>query len=551
MEAAPGRGAGGAGRPHDGPAPALATERSALLRAREERAERIERLAGVLTAAVGTGHVLHRAGGRRATAAEAAGERMDAAGTGAGACLVAAGLSIPGAQKRLPGSRDALATAVDLLVERLHAACIPAGIATDGAGVLAVDHPAEDGLGPFLAVRADGGPEAVKRICVGLEETLAWGRVLDLDVYAVEPAEPPAGAAPGSRPALRQVSRAALGLPPRPCLLCGEPARECILLRRHGPDPLRQRTEQLLALAGRSALLLRLALELTRGARVELDLTPKPGLVDRRDSGSHPDLDHAAMLRSISLLPRYYAELIELTGAISAEATQPPRIPAGVLSLCVAAGRRAEERMFAAVGSNAHRGYIFLSGLVLLAAWEAASVAPERLRPAVAELARRFFGREEAAGGGAGDDAGGDVSFSGTRPGAEVRRAYELGGIEAEALAGVPAVFEGALPLLASAMRGGADPPAADLYGAMAAVMTRLEDTTAVRRCGLAGLDRIRRDGARLRAMLSRGENPRPQLELWNEEYRAWGLTMGGVADGLALAIALAGAGRGVGPVDP
>jgi len=36
-----------------------------------------------------------------------------------------------------------------------------------------------------------------------------------------------------------------------------------------------------------------------------------------------------------------------------------------------------------------------------------------------------------AAGGGAGGagGAGGDVSFSGTRPGAEVRRAYELGGI--------------------------------------------------------------------------------------------------------------------------
>ena len=54
---------------------------------------------------------------------------------------------------------------------------------------------------------------------------------------------------------------------------------------------------------------------LVRGARAELDLTPKPGLVDRRDNGSHPDLDHPRMVRSIELLPRYYDELIVYLGA--------------------------------------------------------------------------------------------------------------------------------------------------------------------------------------------------------------------------------------------
>jgi hypothetical protein len=40
--------------------------------------------------------------------------------------------------------------------------------------------------------------------------------------------------------------------------------------------------------------------------------------------------------------------------------------------------------------------------------------------------------------------------------------------------------------------------------------------------------------------MLASGEDPAARLAQWNDEYRAIGLTMGGVADCLALAIALA-----------
>jgi hypothetical protein len=74
----------------------------------------------------------------------------------------------------------------------------------------------------------------------------------------------------------------------------------------------------------------------------------------------------------------------------------------------------------------------------------------------------------------------------------------------------------------------------------MAALMCRLEDTTTLHRGGRAGLERIRSDGARLSELLARGEDPVVHLARWNDEYRAIGLTMGGVADCLALAIALA-----------
>jgi triphosphoribosyl-dephospho-CoA synthetase len=324
-----------------------------------------------------------------------------------------------------------------------------------------------------------------------------------------------------------------------------------------------------------------LAGALVLGARAEVDLTPKPGLVDRFDCGSHPDLDHARMMRSIELLPQYYAELIRLrTGAGRCPAERDtPRRPAGStagretcggrsvaaavaviepassLAACIDAGRRAEARMQETVGTNAHRGYIFLSGLLLLAACDMAEGARGRdgspsggrsgfeawstpgagaiagrgpeaaLRRAVASAAREFFAVAPTAGT--------DL------PGARVRDAHGLGGVRTEALAGLPSVFEAGLRSYLAALDAGS-PKERAAFHALAALMQTVEDTTAVLRGGLDGLARLRCDGAALEALLERGDDPRPALTAWNDEYRAQRLTMGGVADCLALVLALA-----------
>ena len=94
----------------------------------------------------------------------------------------------------------------------------------------------------------------------------------------------------------------------------------------------------------------RLADSLTAGALRELDLTPKPGLVDRHDNGSHPDLTYARMRASVRLLPEYYADLLA-------------RLRAGSpLASCIEAGRLAEARMVARVGSNMSPGLYFSLG---------------------------------------------------------------------------------------------------------------------------------------------------------------------------------------------
>ncbi|HEY3384316.1 MAG TPA: triphosphoribosyl-dephospho-CoA synthase [Vicinamibacterales bacterium] len=274
----------------------------------------------------------------------------------------------------------------------------------------------------------------------------------------------------------------------------------------------------------------RLALALVDGARAELELTPKPGLVDRLDNGSHPDLSFEAMGRSIALLPLYFDALLDIAR----------RAPALDLAACVQAGVDAEARMAATIGSNAHRGYIFLGGLVLLGATEferrgqLATVAA--LRAAIRGVASRVLGSPVPR-----------PSAGPTSNGAAVRQRHALGGIHREALEGLPSVFDVGLPVCADRLKTAHPSPRAAATGAatqarhylMAVLMQSVEDTTAVHRCGPAGLARLRTDGARLQHIIEQQADYQPYLRALNDEYRAMRLTMGGVADCLAICLAL------------
>jgi holo-ACP synthase CitX len=371
-----------------------------------------------------------------------------------------------------------------------------------------------DALGPWAAFGVAGEPAEIKRRCVSLEEAMVAGRLVDLDVF--------------DRQGLA-VDRRALGLAPRRCLVCGEAAVDCIRVRRHAPEDLDAAVERLLHVNACADL----AEALVHGARIELELTPKPGLVDRADHGSHPDLSFELMSRSIDLLPVYYEDLLQ---QVSVGLGQSPGDEA--LAACIGAGKRAEQRMLDTVGSNAHRGYIFLSGLVLLGfaaagpgAWASAGSVGQastpsvgqasRLSSAIASVARRINALQRG---------------EGATHGAGARRRHGVGGILGEALSGLPSVFDHALPALERAeARLGVT--AAARHVAMASLMTVLEDTTALHRCGAQGLERLRTDGRRILEAIEGGGDDVALLERLNDEYRAAGLTMGGVADCLAVTI--------------
>lgn len=93
----------------------------------------------------------------------------------------------------------------------------------------------------------------------------------------------------------------------------------------------------------------------------EADLSPKPGLVDRRSNGTHPDMSLALMHASaLSLWPclRQMVEAAQTFGEIS----QPLRASLGQL------GREGEAAMLATTGGvNTHRGAIWALGLLVAA----------------------------------------------------------------------------------------------------------------------------------------------------------------------------------------
>lgn len=95
-----------------------------------------------------------------------------------------------------------------------------------------------------------------------------------------------------------------------------------------------------------------------RALLYEVSVTPKPGLVDRRNNGAHRDMDYYTFLDSALALQPYF-ETVTLCGyhfAGSAEQLLPQlRAP----------GLQAEKDMLAATGGiNTHKGAIFSLGIL-------------------------------------------------------------------------------------------------------------------------------------------------------------------------------------------
>ena len=112
-------------------------------------------------------------------------------------------LNMPGADKAPRGT----ATLFSWALREIQAICPP-------FQPLAVS---QDALGHFALVASGRDPLEVKRVAVVLEESHPAARLVDLDVYRTS----------------EQLGRRELGLPARPCLLCDQPAVDCMRLKRH------------------------------------------------------------------------------------------------------------------------------------------------------------------------------------------------------------------------------------------------------------------------------------------------------------------------------
>jgi triphosphoribosyl-dephospho-CoA synthase len=201
----------------------------------------------------------------------------------------------------------------------------------------------------------------------------------------------------------------------------------------------------------------------------EAELTPKPGLVDRRGGGAHPDMDLALMLRSAHALHTGFASIG--TVAWNTEADTWLREKLGRI------GREMEAAMMRVTrGVNTHRGAIWTLGLLCAAV--AMRADDSSVTNVVARAARLACLPDR-------------FRLSTPSNGEKVRALYGVAGACGEAQQGFPHVVGVGLPALRQSRAAGHAENIARL-DALIAIIARLEDTCVLSRAGWTVLDEVR-----------------------------------------------------------
>lgn len=267
----------------------------------------------------------------------------------------------------------------------------------------------------------------------------------------------------------------------------------------------------------------------TRALHAELDTTPKPGLVDKDNSGAHRDMDHALMSRSIRAIHPYFVRLALLGFA----ADMPSHAD------IVKTGIEAERAMFEATnGVNTYKGALFSMGLAVVAAagkaWQGSSITPQTLSAAISKLAFAFPDTKGTHGSKAKQTAASETAtFKGALDNARE---------------GYPMLFNDWLPFYANLSKKG-EPHA--LHLTLLRIMCDLDDTNIVYRTSLAMMKQVKEESRDVLSRWSEATHGTPQtdgdtnldtiLGDMNRSFVQRNISPGGSADMLSLVVFING----------
>ncbi len=248
----------------------------------------------------------------------------------------------------------------------------------------------------------------------------------------------------------------------------------------------------------------------------EAELTPKPGLVDRRGSGAHHDLSLALMRQSATAIEPYFAAM--------ASCSQGQDIDCHLRSHLAAIGRDAERAMYQATqGSNAHKGAIWILGLLVAAAIRVPSKNAREIAATAGAIARLPDRAQPQL------ITHGDI----------VRNRYGAGGARMEASNDFPHVINCSLATMRS-RRANEHPEEVCRLDALLSLMAELDDTCVLYRGGVEALHVVQ-SGAQ--AVLDAGGSSstigRQRMYQLDCELIARHVSPGGSADLLAATIFL------------
>ena len=361
--------------------------------------------------------------------------------------LISFTLNIAGAVK----SCSLFSWVFDRGVEMISKSLAAAGIETGKAEIT------EGIAGREYTAIAYAEPERVKLITAETEELHPLGRIFDIDVI---------------RPDGTKVSRTDLGASGRACILCGKPAFICGRSRAHSTEKILEKQIEIMTSAQADETARRISGQAVDSLLAEVHVGPKPGLVDRFNSGAHRDMDESTFIRSAESLRGYFADCAY--GGMYLGLTGDESITDSLVSL----GKDAEKTMLSATGGiNTHKGAIFSMGIFACAAGmsDAAEVsrgaesgnAPGRsFRENVLWLGRKLSG----------------LTVSDDTAGARIKEEHGIGGIRSEAAAGYPTVFDTGLPVLKAGLAS--DDTEAAALKALTAIIAEAEDTNVIARGG-------------------------------------------------------------------
>ncbi|MBR4309222.1 MAG: triphosphoribosyl-dephospho-CoA synthase CitG [Oscillospiraceae bacterium] len=399
--------------------------------------------------------------------------------------LVCLTLNIPGPEKN-----NKLITKASLLAERKLKARFP--------HMLHEEHKIlPTGCEGYYVIPGDS--KAIKATCMELESIPPLGRLLDLDVLI---------------PAGEKLSREK----PRSCLLCGEDARVC---RRSGKHPIEELANKALDLLGQavdedfSETVSSLAVQ---SLLYELLTTPKPGLVDMENSGSHKDMDVFTFAASASALGSFFRKCCK--AGCESRGTEAPALLPKLRYL----GREGEATMYrATVGVNTHKGAIFSLGLLCAAAGRLADLSdPSALCIEAAHIVKDITRRELRP----------LTRETAQSKGEKLYLSHGITGIRGQAERGFPTILNIGLPTLREGLKQGYDLHRSGT-AALLAMLKDEADTALISRSSPKRYQALRQE---LADLLRKDPYPTADtIRALDQSFIAENLSPGGSADLLAL----------------
>lgn len=194
--------------------------------------------------------------------------------------------------------------------------------------------------GPVAFYSVDGSADKIKDVCVAIEESCRLGRLFDVDVLDASGAK------------LERSSE-------RCCIVCHKKGRACAAGRLHSVEVLQKTTEDIIVSHFADMDAEYISTVAKTALIKEVLTTPKPGLVDVNNNGSHKDMNVESFIKSANALASYFKQCVKI-GIQSSSST-----PDSTFQLLRSAGIDAEKEMFQSTGGvNTHKGIIYSMGII-------------------------------------------------------------------------------------------------------------------------------------------------------------------------------------------